>query len=122
MLEKEEKFNELVAQNTVRIQRICSYYNSDADDRKDMFQEVLINIWNSLDRFRGDSAINTWIYRIAVNTALSYTGKAYKYMQLIVNVDTQNLSAVFDEDSYEDKQNQEVHFEKFQYQLNLYSE
>ena len=121
MSDKEEKFNRIIAQDSDRIKRICGYYNANAHDRKDMYQEVLVNIWNSLDNFRGDASINTWIYRIAVNTALRYTGNAYKHMKLIVNADTQNLSTVIDEESFEDKLLMEKHLSNLQNELNLLS-
>lgn len=120
-MKKEQKFNKIITENTDRIKRICSYYNSDADDQKDMFQEVLVNIWKSLDNFRGDSAISTWIYRIAVNTSLSFTGKNFRRMKLIVSVNTQNLNIVFDEDSLADKVMQEDRFERLQTELNMLS-
>lgn len=120
-MRKEDRFNEIVAENGERIKRICSYYNSNTDDQKDMFQEVLVNIWRSLDNFRGDSAVSTWIYRIAVNTSLTYNGKTYRRMELVVNGDTQNLNVVFDEDSLEAKKIQEEQFECLQSELNLLS-
>ena len=100
-MKKEERFNQIIAENGERIKRICSYYNSNSDDQKDMAQEVLVNIWKSLDNFRGDSSVSTWIYRIAVNTSLSYTGKAYKHMKLMLPADTQNLNSILDEESIE---------------------
>jgi RNA polymerase sigma-70 factor (ECF subfamily) len=121
MLDKEEKFNQILSENRDRIKRICGYYNSNVNDQKDMYQEVLVNIWNSLDNFRGDSSINTWIYRVAVNTALHYTGNAYKRMKLIVNVDTKNLSIVLDNEDYEAKQVMEKQLTSLQNELNLLS-
>ena len=120
-MEKEERFNQIVAENSERIKRICSYYNSNAQDQKDIFQEVLINIWKSLDNFRGDSAISTWVYRIAVNTTLSYTGKAYRHMKLMVCADTQNLCSLFDEEGFEAKQIIEKQLESLQTELNMLS-
>lgn len=61
-LEKEEKFNQIVLENSNRIKRICRYYNSNESDRDDMFQEILINIRNGIDSFRNESAVSTWIY------------------------------------------------------------
>lgn len=120
-MKKEEHFNQIVAENSERIKRICAYYSSDTHDAKDIFQEVLINIWKSLDSFKGDSAISTWIYRIAVNTTLSYIGNAYKYMKLMVRADTQNLCVLFDEESSETNQLMEERFECLQNELNMLS-
>lgn len=86
-----------------------------------MYQEVLVNIWKSLDNFRGDSAISTWVYRVAVNTSLSFTGKSYKQMKLMVHSDTQNLSSIIDDENLEDKLNEESLFDNLQCELNLLS-
>lgn len=118
---KEEQFNQLVAENNERIKRICSYYNSNTTDQQDMYQEILVNIWKSLHNFRGDSAISTWIYRIAVNTSLSYTGKAYKYMKLMVNADHVNLNSILDDESFKAKQIEEQQLELLQNELNTLS-
>jgi len=107
--------------NEARIQRICQYYNSNAEDQKDMYQEVLVNIWRSLDNFRGDSAISTWVYRVAVNTSLNYTGKAYKQMKLMVSIDSNNLHSLLDEQDMEEKIRLEHNFNRLQNQLNLLS-
>ncbi len=118
---KEEQFKKIVAENSDRITRICRYYNPDKEDQKDMYQEILVNIWNSLDKFRGESAISTWIYRIAVNTSLSFTGKAFRFMKLQVSTDQQNLNILFEEDDLEDKLRKEANLEQLQNQLNLLS-
>jgi RNA polymerase sigma-70 factor (ECF subfamily) len=90
-MSKEENFKKTVDENKEKIMRICRYYAPSAEDQKDMYQEILINIWRSLDSFRGDSRIATWIYRIAVNTSLSYAGKQYKLMKLNVDIETTNI-------------------------------
>lgn len=119
-MKKEQKFNEIIAENGDRIKRICSYYNSNTDDQKDMVQEVLVNIWKSLDNFRGDSSISTWIYRIAVNTSLSFNGKNFRRMKLMVNTNTQNLNVVLDE-TLDTKEIQEKQFDRLQTELNMLS-
>jgi len=118
---KEERFKELIAENGDRITRICRYYNPNTEDQKDMYQEILVNIWNSLDRFRGESSISTWIYRIAVNTSLSFTGKAFRYMKLQILDDQQNLNVLLDEDDLEMALKREAELEQLQTHLNLLS-
>lgn len=120
-LKKEETFNRLAAENSERIKRICAYYSSNLDDQKDMYQEILVNIWKSLDNFRGDANINTWIYRIAVNTSLTFTGKAFKEMKLLVKTDTANLSSIFDDEALAVKREQEKQLEVLQLELNQLS-
>ncbi len=116
---KEQKFNQIVTENSERIKRICRYYAAGIHDREDIYQEILINIWRSLDTFRGDADINTWIYRIAVNTSLTYRGKLYKNMQLCVDADTSNLSEIIDDN--EDAIQQDEQLEALQNELNQLS-
>ncbi|MCL3782282.1 RNA polymerase sigma factor [Prolixibacteraceae bacterium JC049] len=118
---KEEQFKSIVDQNKYRIERICSYYAPTKEEQKDMYQEILINVWKSLDNFRGDAAVSTWIYRIAVNTSLSYTGKAYKNMKLNVSVETENLSSVVDEEQLSEKLKEEENLNRLQAELNQLS-
>ncbi len=121
MLNKEELFKKIIAENSDRITRICKYYNPNSEDQKDMYQEILINIWKSLDKFRGDSAISTWLYRVAVNTSLNYTGKAFKHMKLMVDVGHKNLNLVVDDEEYKHKLQQEECFNRLQTELNVLS-
>lgn len=101
MINKEEYFKQVVEQNKGRILRICKSYAPSEEDCKDMYQEVLINIWKSLETFKGNSEIGTWIYRIAVNTSLTFAGKQYKRMKLNVDAETSNLKSLLDEDRNE---------------------
>ncbi len=120
-MSKEEKFNAIVSENSERIRNICRYYNSNAEDQKDMYQEVLVNIWKSLDSFRGDSALSTWVYRVAVNTSLTFTGKAFRHMKLIVNSETTNLNSILDDENLNEKLVQEQLLERMQSELNQLS-
>jgi RNA polymerase sigma-70 factor, ECF subfamily len=118
---KEDQFKRIIEENGGRIMRICRYYNSNSEDQKDMYQEVLINVWKSLDRFRGDSKESTWVYRIAVNTSLNFTGKVYRNMKLIVDKDVHNLGVLFDDDDIDKKEKYESDLDTLQTQLNLLS-
>ena len=71
-MEKEEHFSAIYNENKDKIYRICCFHARDDEDRQDLFQDVLTNIWRGLDRFEGRSKISTWIYRIAVNTSMAY--------------------------------------------------
>jgi len=118
---KEDQFKRIIDENGGRIMRICRYYNSNPDDQKDMYQEILVNVWKSLDRFRGDSKESTWVYRIAVNTSLNYMGKAYRNMKVIVDRDVQNINILFEDDETDKKEKYESDLETLQAQLNLLS-
>jgi RNA polymerase sigma-70 factor (ECF subfamily) len=73
MEDKEKRFASILKGNQERILRICAYHTNDKDDCKDLYQQVLINIWQSLGSFRGEANINTWLYRVALNTAIDFT-------------------------------------------------
>ncbi|WP_430814659.1 RNA polymerase sigma factor [Carboxylicivirga sp. RSCT41] len=120
-MKKEDRFNTIILENDERIRRICRYHNSNQTDREDMYQEILVNIWKSLDNFKGESNINTWIYRIAVNTSLSYTGKSFKKMKFLIDGDTHNLNALIDEEAMEEKMDLEAKLEQLQLELNTLS-
>jgi len=117
MINKEEQFKQIVDQNKERILRICRFYAPSEEDCKDMYQEVLINVWKSLEKFRGDSEIGTWIYRIAVNTSLTFAGKQYKRMKLNIDVETSGLKNLLDEDK-DEALVKESRLQELQVQLN----
>ncbi len=73
--ERERLFLRLFGENKARIQRLCYAYLSSSGDVEDLFQEIMTNVWNSLPGFRGEARPETWLYRIAVNTALVYRKK-----------------------------------------------
>lgn len=116
--QKEKRFKEIIESNGERIHRICSYYFPYAEDQKDLYQEVLINIWKSLDKFRGDSAISTWVYRISVNTALSLSGKTFRNLRLYVRQKPLNMNVLLDEEELEQKMQTEEQLEKLEILMN----
>jgi RNA polymerase sigma-70 factor (ECF subfamily) len=73
--EKERLFTGLFEENKARVLRLCRGYLSDEHEAEDLFQEVMTNVWNSLESFRHEAKITTWLYRIAVNSALLYRRK-----------------------------------------------
>jgi RNA polymerase sigma factor (sigma-70 family) len=70
--DKETQFAAGVEQHRDALYRVCCAYVRDEADRQDLYQETLIHIWKSLDAFRGQSNLGTWMYRVAVNTCLGW--------------------------------------------------
>lgn len=68
-------FNLLVRKYQKRVYWLIRKMVIDHDDANDLSQEVFVKIWYNLDEFRGDSALFTWIYRVATNECLSYLKK-----------------------------------------------
>ena len=60
------------------IHKICRIYTTESDAHKDLFQEITIQLWKNYSKFRGDSKFSTWMYRVALNTAISLYRKSSK--------------------------------------------
>lgn len=75
---QESEFLRLIETNRPRLERICRFYLREVEARKDLMQEIVFQIWRSRERYRGDAQLNTWLYRIALNTALAYVRKHKK--------------------------------------------
>lgn len=92
--ELEREFLHLIDEHQSIIHKICFLYCSRRSDRKDLYQEILLQLWRSYPSFSGRSAFSTWMYRVALNTAISMTKKFW------FSADTENLS-----DSYAENDN-----------------
>jgi RNA polymerase sigma-70 factor (ECF subfamily) len=71
----EEKFLELLNENRNRILRVCRVYAWNSADQDDLYQEILFQIWRGLPDLREKQFANTWLYRVAINTAISFVRK-----------------------------------------------
>jgi RNA polymerase sigma-70 factor, ECF subfamily len=67
----EIKFEKLAHDYELLIYKVCRIYRHDPTDREDLFQEILIQLWKAFPAFRGDSKESTWVYRIALYTAIA---------------------------------------------------
>jgi RNA polymerase sigma-70 factor (ECF subfamily) len=68
---EEKKFISLINEHQGLIHKVCIMYENDPDIRNDLFQEIVFQLWKSFSSFRGEAKITTWMYRIALNTAIS---------------------------------------------------
>ena len=80
--DRERLFHEVFQGRRSSLQRLCYGFLGSSEEVEDLLQEVMVNVWNSLPSFRGDSAVNTWVYRIAVNTALVYRKRMKRSVEL----------------------------------------
>jgi RNA polymerase sigma-70 factor (ECF subfamily) len=69
---QENKFVEVIQENEGILYKMTRLYANDKEDQKDLYQEIVYQLWKSFKTFRGDAKQSTWIYRIALNTALLY--------------------------------------------------
>jgi len=72
----ESKFLQDFEQNQNIVHKICRIYTTNKDAHNDLFQEVVIQLWKNYSKFRGDSKFSTWMYRVALNTAISLYRKS----------------------------------------------
>ena len=72
MNELEQSFLELMEHHKQLIYKVCFMYASDDETIGDLYQETMLNLWKGFPRFRRESKPSTWIYRIAMNTCISW--------------------------------------------------
>ena len=71
----EKQFAALVKEQKSTIYGICFMFSNDKDDVDDLFQETLIHLWQGFEKFRNESKIETWVYRVTMNTCISMDRK-----------------------------------------------
>jgi RNA polymerase sigma-70 factor (ECF subfamily) len=75
---KQKEFLEAIEPHKGIIFKVSKVYCDDINDQEDLRQEILYQIWNSVDNFRNQSQFSTWLYRVALNTAILYFKKRKK--------------------------------------------
>jgi len=75
-------FEKVFLEQKENVWKLVSKYVYKKEDKEDLFQDVFINIHKALPRFRGESALATWIYKITVNTAINFLKKQNRYSWL----------------------------------------
>lgn len=94
---QKENFNQIYKDFAPAIRRLCLSYTGDEHLADDLLQETFIVVWSSLDKFRNEAKISTWIYRIAVNICLLQINKNKK----TVHVSDEFFKKIHDEDASE---------------------
>jgi RNA polymerase sigma-70 factor (ECF subfamily) len=69
---KEDVFTDLIREHQGLLYKVTSIYAHNRQDQEDLFQEVVYQIWKYFDSFRNESKITTWMYRVAMNTAINH--------------------------------------------------
>ena len=67
----QEEFVRQVQANQGILRKICRLYGETQPDREDLFQEIVVQLWRALPKFQAQSKFSTWLYRVALNTAIS---------------------------------------------------
>jgi len=67
----EEKFVKLLDEHQNIVHKICRMYADNDAQHKDLFQDITVQLWKAYPKFRGDAKFTTWMYRVALNTAIT---------------------------------------------------
>ena len=86
------------------LNKVCNIYCHTSFDRQDLFQEIVIQLWKSYPKFRGDSKFSTWLYRIALNTAISDLRRQKRTTQLAEP--SESLNEIPDVQTYSQQEEQ----------------
>jgi len=67
----EKAFLKTVEAHQGIIFKVCKLYRNNKEDQEDLFQEIVLQLWKAFPQFRNESKVSTWMYRIALNTAIA---------------------------------------------------
>ena len=115
MKSSEEEFLSLINQHKGILYKVSRMYFDNIEDQQDLFQEIILQLWTSLDSFKGNSKLSSWMYRVALNTAIVFFKKEKRKLDNNIPVKIEPIAL----DVYDtDKDLQLVHFYKAVKELN----
>ena len=100
-LDKKQKFISTLDAHKKIIYKIVNSYCSNKENRKDLEQEIIIQLWNTFDRYDPQYKYSTWIYRIALNVAISYYRKEKKGLVQTDFYNEESIYTIADEQEYD---------------------
>ena len=102
----ENTFLAALEQNQQKLLRVCSVYAEDAEDKKDLFQEALINIWQSMPLFAEKSSLSTWMFRVTLNVCLRLQTKQERKRDRFRRLDSVTIENIRDEEANHEEHEQ----------------
>ena len=93
MKDIELQFTKMVKEHRKTIYTVCYFYSKDTEEVNDLYQEILINLWKGFEKFRGESSLKTWIWRVSLNTCNNQERKKKSSVQTIplsIDIDLYN--------------------------------
>lgn len=112
----QQEFEQQIKANELLIFKVCRIYAHNPDDRQDLYQDILVQLWKAYPSFQGRSKFTTWMYRVAVYTAIAGIRKRQNALK---TVDTEGVvETVADEGAYQEKEEQLKQLYKAIAQLN----
>ena len=102
---QDSQFTQIVRENKSTIYSVCYMFSKDQDEVNDLFQEVLIRLWQGYEKFEGRSNMRTWVYKVSLNTCISIDRKkkSRPTQPLLEGVD------IFDESKEDNRQLEMLH-------------
>ena len=100
----ENTFLKALEENQQKLLRVCSVYAEDADDKKDLFQEALIQIWQSMPSFEAKSSLSTWMFRVTLNVCLRLQTKQAKKKDRFRSLNSVTIEPVSEEPNHEEQE------------------
>lgn len=96
-------FETIIAQNKGIIYKVAHSYCRDPDDRKDLVQEIVFQLWGSFHRYDKSSKLSTWMYRVSLNVAISFFRKDSKRKKVSTAL-SDNLIEIIPNEEPDDKE------------------
>ena len=96
MAPEKDRFLQLVMQHRKIIYKICHAYCRDGEDRKDLEQEIIVQLWRSADKYDERYRLTTWIYRVALNAAISFWRREKSRRERVSPLDREIIERVED--------------------------
>lgn len=109
MKEKEQEFLNRIEKHKGILYKVSKMYMDNHHDQQDLFQEIVCQLWKSFDSFRNESQFSTWMYRVAINTAIVFLKKEKRKVDKY-EIASENIKE--ETDDSEIKENQIKHFYK----------
>ena len=101
----EKKFLSDFEKNQNIVHKVCRIYTTNQDQHNDLFQEIAIQVWKNYSKFRGEAKFSTWMYRVALNTAISLYRKSSRSIK---NQDFSDVSFKIKSVDYDDTKDQQL--------------
>ena len=93
MKDIELQFTKMIKEYRKTIYTVCYFFSKDTEEVNDLYQEILINLWKGFEKFRGESSLKTWIWRVSLNTCNNLERKKKSNIQTIplsIDIDLYN--------------------------------
>lgn len=103
--ELENRFVTELENNQNIVHKVCRLYTNDQESHNDLFQEIAIQLWKAYPKFRGEAKFTTWMYRVALNTAITHYRKSKR------TIPTQDFESVLYKikaDEYDGQEEQQL--------------